>query len=65
MEEGIELSIYDIFSPEGIYLKQVHVPHHIYELWKGKAYTIMRTEDDFRVLKCFQLAEPEEEDNAV
>jgi hypothetical protein len=60
VEEGTELSIYDIFSPEGIYLKQVHVPHHIYELWKEKAYTIMRTEDDFLVVKCFQLIELEE-----
>jgi hypothetical protein len=60
VEEGTELSIYDVFSPEGIYLKQVHVPHHIYKLWKGKAYTIMRTEDDFLVVKGFQLVEPEE-----
>ena len=59
-EEGTELSIYDVFSPEGIYLKQVHVPHPIYKLWKGNAYTIMRTEDDFLVVKCFQLVELEE-----
>ena len=64
VKEGIELSIYDIFSPEGIYLKQIHVPHHIYKLWKGKAYTIMLTEDDFRVVKCFRLVEPEEENDA-
>lgn len=62
VEEGIELSIYDIFSPDGIYIKQVHVPHHIYELWKGKAYTITRTEDDFLVVKCFQRIELEEEE---
>ncbi len=60
MEEGIELSIYDVFSPERIYLKQVHIPQHIYELRKGKAYTIMRTEDDFLVVKCFQMHELEE-----
>lgn len=54
-EEDTEFSIYDIFSPEGVYLKQVHVPHHIYELRKGKAYTIVRTEDDFLVVKCFQM----------
>jgi len=65
VEEGIELSVYDIFSPEGIYLKQVHIPHHIHEMRKGKAYTIIRTEDDFLVVKCFQLVEPEEEDNAI
>lgn len=59
-EEDTEFSTYDIFSPEGIYLKQVHVPHHIYELWKGKAYTIVRTEDDFPVVKCFQLVKLEE-----
>jgi hypothetical protein len=64
VEEGIEDSIYDVFSPEGIYLKQVHAPHPIFELWKGKAYTIIRTEEDFLVLKCFQLVELEEEDNA-
>jgi len=52
-----EGSIYDVFSPEGIYLKQVSVDYPIYEFKGGKAYSITTTEDEFRVVKRFSLVE--------
>jgi hypothetical protein len=54
-EEDVELGIYDVFSPDGIYVKQVHLPHPLYKYRNGKAYTILRTEEDFLVVRCFRL----------
>jgi hypothetical protein len=55
-EEGYK---FDIFSPEGIYLKQVVVPHPIDEIKNGKFYCIARTEEDFRIVKRFRLVSKE------
>jgi len=55
-----EGTIYDVFSPGGIYLKQALVEHTIYEFKHGKVYSITRTEDGFRVVKRFRLAEKTE-----
>jgi hypothetical protein len=46
---------YDVFSPEGVYLRQIVTPSRIYRVWKGKAYAIDEDEDGFRVLKCLRL----------
>jgi hypothetical protein len=59
-EEDEELGIYDVFSPDGIYIKQVHLPHYLYKFKNGRAYTILRTEEDFRIVKCFKLVESNE-----
>ncbi len=50
---------YDIFSPEGIYLKQVVSPHPITKIKNGKFYCIVRTEEDYRIVKRFRLASEE------
>lgn len=55
-----EGTVYDVFSPEGIYLKQVFVKYPIYGFWDGKAYSITTTEDEFRVVKRFSLVEKTE-----
>jgi hypothetical protein len=46
--------IYDVFSPDGIYLKQVIIAHRIFDFKDGKIYSIVRTEQDFRVVKRFR-----------
>jgi len=47
--------LYDIFSPEGVYLKQVVVPFRIYQVRKDRMYAIVETEEGFRVLKCYRF----------
>ncbi len=49
-EDGYE---YDIFSPEGIYTKQVIVPHRIHRIKNGRAYSIIRNEEGFSFIKRF------------
>ncbi len=46
-----------VFSSEGIYLKQVLVKHRIYQLFEGKAFSLVRDEDDFVSAKRFLLVE--------
>jgi hypothetical protein len=52
-------SIYDIFSPDGIYIQQAVVPHRIYQIKNRKAYCIIRTEEDYRIVKRFRMIELE------
>lgn len=42
---------YDIFSHEGIYIKQVTAPYRIYRFANNKIYGISETEDGERVIK--------------
>jgi len=49
--------VYDVFSPEGIYIKQVILPHMIREFRDGKVYSIVTTEEGFRAVKRFVLRE--------
>ena len=53
--EKPEEIIYDVFSPDGIYLKQISVKHRFLEMKKGKAYSVVETEEGFRVIKRFKL----------
>jgi len=46
---------YDVFSPDGIYLRQVQVKHRIMQLFEGKAYCFVRDENDFVAVKRFLL----------
>lgn len=46
---------YDIFSPQGDYLKQVVLPHRIYQFKNGKIYSIVTTKEGFRVVKRFKI----------
>ncbi|UCE40900.1 MAG: 6-bladed beta-propeller [Candidatus Aminicenantes bacterium] len=51
-EEGYE---YDVFSPDGIYAKQVVVPHRIHRIKDEKAYCIIRNEEGFSFIKRFRF----------
>ena len=53
--EGVKDHIFDVFTPEGIYLKQVRVPQALYVVRGDKAYSIIRTEDEFLVVKRFRM----------
>ncbi len=56
-DDDPDLIVYDVFSPDGIYLKQVMVKHRIYQLFEGKAYSLVRDENDFIAAKRFLLVE--------
>lgn len=47
--------IYDIFSPQGIYLKQIVLLNRICDIKKGKIYSIVSTEEGFRAVKRFRI----------
>jgi hypothetical protein len=47
--------LYDVFSPEGIYLRQIVAPFRIYQIRNGKAYAIVETDEGFKTLRCFRL----------
>ncbi|MDH5467211.1 MAG: 6-bladed beta-propeller [Candidatus Aminicenantes bacterium] len=51
-EQGVK---YDIFSPDGIYIRQVVVPHPIKEIKNGKIYSIVRDEEEFMFVKRFRV----------
>ncbi len=59
--EGVEDHVFDVFSPEGIYLKQVRVPEILFLVRGDKAYSIIRTEEEFLVVKRFRMVPSEEE----
>lgn len=54
-QEKPRLITYDVFSPQGDYLKQVIFPHRIYHLSNGKICSIVSTEEGFRVVKRFMI----------
>ena len=47
--------LYDVFSPEGIYLRQIIAPFRIYQIRNGKGYAIVETDEGFKALRCFRL----------
>ncbi len=47
--------ICDVFSPEGIYLKQVRIEQRIFQFKKGKAYSIVQPEDGYPSIKRFLI----------
>lgn len=49
--------IYDIFSPEGIYIKQVILPCRICQIKNGKIYSIVTNEEGYMTVKRFGLME--------
>ncbi len=49
--EGVKGALYDVFSPDGIYLKQVVAEQHIACIKDGKAYGFVRTDDGFRYVR--------------
>jgi len=59
VEEGVKDHVFDIFSPDGIYLRQVRVPETLHLVRGDMAYSIIRTEDEFLLVKRFRMV-PEE-----
>ena len=59
VEEGVKDHVFDVFSPEGIYLRQIRVPETLYLVRGDLAYSIVRREDEFLVVKRFRMV-PEE-----
>ena len=55
VEEGVKDHVFDVFTPEGIYLKQVRVPEAISLVRGDQAYSIIRQEDEFLVVKRFKM----------
>ncbi len=47
--------LYDIFSPEGVYLKQVKVERQVYQIKNGKVYSLVQTEDGYPEIKRFRM----------
>ena len=56
-KEDIEEIVYDIFSPEGIYLKSTYLKYRILHFKNGKAYSIVTTDEGFKVVKRFRMIE--------
>lgn len=56
-KEDIEEIVYDIFSPEGIYLKSTHLKYRILHFKNGKAYSIVTTDEGFKAVKRFRMIE--------
>lgn len=54
-EDYKENFVYDVFSPEGIYLRQAHVKYRIALFKNGKAYSIIRTDEGLNVVKRFRM----------
>lgn len=46
---------YDVFSPEGIYLKQVKIAHRISQFENGRIYCLVQPEDGFPSIKRFRM----------
>lgn len=47
--------LYDVFSTDGIYIRQAVVPERIIRYQNGKVYTIVETESGGRVAKSYKL----------
>jgi hypothetical protein len=56
MKNGEPEHVYDVFSPEGIYIQQAVVPTRIFQLRNGIAYTIIRYERGVYEAKRFRLS---------
>ena len=55
VEKGGEDHVFDVFSPEGIYLRQVRAPETLFLVRGDMAYSIVRTEDELLVVKRFRM----------
>ncbi|MBD3412915.1 MAG: hypothetical protein GF421_00590 [Candidatus Aminicenantes bacterium] len=60
--ENEDENVYDVFSPAGIYMRQIMVPHRIVEFSNGKVYSIVYTEEGYTSVKRFELVTPEDTD---
>ncbi len=53
--EGFEGFLYDVFTPDGIFLRQAVVPYPVYVFRHGRAYSLVRPEDGFSSAKSYRL----------
>jgi len=49
--------LYDIFSPDGIYMRQVRSPHRIIMIKNERVYCIVQSEEDLPLVKRFRIIE--------
>ncbi len=54
-DDAIKDFTYDVFSPEGIYLKQVRADQRICQFKNGRVYSIVRPEDGYPSIKRFLM----------
>jgi hypothetical protein len=52
---GTKFLDHDIFSPKGVYLRQIAVPVRIHQVRNGKMYAIVETEGGFKTLKFYKF----------
>jgi hypothetical protein len=62
-EPGVVDKVYDVFAPDGIYLRQVRVPEAIFLVRGDLAYSIVKTEDEFQVVKRFRMVREDKAPN--
>lgn len=55
-----EDTTYDIFSPEGIFLKQVRTEHRILTIKNQRAYCVVPSEEELPLLKRYRMIENDE-----
>ena len=53
--DEVQEHVFDVFSPEGIYLKQVRVPQALVLVRGDAGFSIIRTEDDLLIVKRFRM----------
>jgi hypothetical protein len=63
--EGVKDHVFDVFSPEGIYLKQVRVPETLNLVRGDQAYSIIRTEQEYLVVKRFRMVRAEDQKSGI
>ncbi|MDH4272162.1 MAG: hypothetical protein OEW18_09325, partial [Candidatus Aminicenantes bacterium] len=54
-EEKSKVFLYDIFSADGIYLKQVQIEQRVAQFVKGKLYSLLRPEDGYPSVKRYKI----------
>jgi hypothetical protein len=52
---GTKGFVYDVFSPDGIFLKQVSVEQRIGVFKNGRVYSLLRSEDEYPSIKRYKM----------
>jgi hypothetical protein len=62
VEEGVKDHVFDVFSPEGIYLRQIRVPQTLFLVRGDNAFSLIRTEQEYVVVKRFRMVRDEDKE---
>jgi len=54
-EEKQKEYVYDVFSPDGLYLKQVRIEQRIAQFFDGKVYSLLRPEEGYPSVKRYRV----------